>query len=237
VLLGAFLATRLIGHTPRKNSRLAIFCATWRLPSATCGRKNAQGHAARYTTHGQRIGRRFGECAGVHGAAARGIDRNLLKAEQRGFTTQVHDTGECPHHGLEMAALDDGARDPSSGADLSVPQHAGRSDAAALRTHVRASARSRSFLALDRFLKAVQGLAFGEKKLMGRSRAVRKPAGASKITGMELTTTDRSRDIAGRAAGNNQSDVGMSPQFNGVCWIFCSHVHLQFEIDQFFSGG
>src|SRR5712671_1961293 len=89
-----------------------------------------------------------------------------------------------------MAALDDRARDPSSGADLSVPQHAGCSDAGPLRTDVRASARPRSFLALNCFVKAVQGFAFGEKKPMGKSRAVRNPAGASKITGMELTTTE-----------------------------------------------
>jgi hypothetical protein len=37
---------------------------------------------------------------------------------------------------------------------------------------------------------AVQGRAFGEKKPMGKSREVRRPAGASRITGIELTTTD-----------------------------------------------
>src|SRR5712671_832066 len=103
---------------------------------------------------------------------------------------QVHDAGECAHHSLEMAALDDGARDPSSRPDLSVPEHAGCSDASTLRTDVRASAGPRSFLAANCFLTAVQGFAFGEKKAIGRSRAVRNPAGASKITGMELTTTD-----------------------------------------------
>ena len=30
----------------------------------------------------------------------------------------------------------------------------------------------------------------GEKKPIGRSRAVRRPAGASRITGIEFTTTD-----------------------------------------------
>src|SRR5579859_4779495 len=34
------------------------------------------------------------------------------------------------------------------------------------------------------------GFAFGEKKPMGRSRAARNPAGASRMTGMELTTTE-----------------------------------------------
>src|SRR6267378_2311732 len=36
----------------------------------------------------------------------------------------------------------------------------------------------------------VHGRAFGEKNPIGRSRAVRNPAGASRITGIELTTTD-----------------------------------------------
>src|SRR5882762_3936888 len=36
----------------------------------------------------------------------------------------------------------------------------------------------------------IHGLAFGEKNPIGKSRAVRKPAGASRITGIEFTTTD-----------------------------------------------
>src|ERR1700737_4571898 len=38
--------------------------------------------------------------------------------------------------------------------------------------------------------RASHGLAFGEKKPMGRSRAVRSPAGASRMTGIEFTPTD-----------------------------------------------
>src|SRR5947207_15943969 len=36
----------------------------------------------------------------------------------------------------------------------------------------------------------VHGFALGEKNPMGKSRAVRKPAGASRITGIEFTTTE-----------------------------------------------
>src|ERR1700722_7597473 len=37
--------------------------------------------------------------------------------------------------------------------------------------------------------KCLYGCASGEKKLMGRSREVRRPAGAARMLGMELTTT------------------------------------------------
>ncbi len=40
------------------------------------------------------------------------------------------------------------------------------------------------------FTAALHGLAFGEKNPIGKSRAVRKPAGASRITGIEFTTTE-----------------------------------------------
>src|SRR5712671_8056299 len=76
---------------------------------------------------------------------------------------QVHDAGECAHHSLEMAALDDGARDPSSRPDLSVPEHAGCSDASTLRTDVRASAGPRSFLALTVFSKQFRASRLGKR--------------------------------------------------------------------------
>src|SRR5258708_37949790 len=40
------------------------------------------------------------------------------------------------------------------------------------------------------FLCSFHGRALGEKNPIGKSRAVRRPAGASRITGIEFTTTD-----------------------------------------------
>src|SRR5712675_1334126 len=77
---------------------------------------------------------------------------------------QVHDAGERTHHSLEMAALDDGARDPSSRPDLSVPEHAGCSDAGALRTDIRASASPRSFLVLTVFSKQFKASRLGKRR-------------------------------------------------------------------------
>lgn len=53
-----------------------------------------------------------------------------------------------------------------------------------------------SGLALDTARRAIlslydfQGRALGEKNPIGKSREVRSPAGASRITGIEFTTTD-----------------------------------------------
>jgi len=89
-----------------------------------------------------RAGRRVRCGAGLPRPAGCRIRRAASNPVPATIAGEVQHARGQPNHSVEVAAVDGRARDPSSRADLSLSLDAGRGNAAALRAHVRASARA-----------------------------------------------------------------------------------------------
>src|ERR1700741_659220 len=76
--------------------------------------ENVQGRASRYTSHGKEFADGRDNVLSLYGAPTCRSDGDFREAEWRGFTGQVPQCRRNGHHGVEMAALHDGTRNPSS---------------------------------------------------------------------------------------------------------------------------